>query len=117
MTLKSMGQSEERRIEERLYALEEGQRSAAKAVTDLGTTMVAGFSSTHKRLDEGNGTAAKLAERVGKLEDAELIQLGAHQERAKWEARAATNLKWLFGAGMMAAGVTSGVVFKLIEYL
>lgn len=53
--------------------------------------------------------------RLTKLEADALVMVGVERERAKWEERQATNLKWLFMAGLAAAGTMSGIIFGVIQ--
>jgi hypothetical protein len=53
--------------------------------------------------------------RIEKLEIENVRQDGKREEREKWEAKAAANLKWIFVTGLAAAGVMSGIVFGVMD--
>ena len=55
--------------------------------------------------------------RIEKIEFAMEHTRGQLEERERWEAKSATNLKWLFSVGMATAGIVSGIVFSILQAL
>lgn len=53
--------------------------------------------------------------RTEKLEIENVRQEAKREEREKWEAKTAANLRWVFVTGLAAAGVLSGIVFGVMD--
>ena len=77
-----------------------------QAVVTLTETV--GASVLHSQTQNG---------RISELEKAEIARLATEKERQKWEDRREVGTRWMFGFGLAAAGVLSGIVFQIMEGL